>query len=83
MREICIKLYNLPQYHLHNITQKNTLYCWMAHAHTQAYQKYGCIYSNTECQVQDSNYSCLEKGNEKGKNKEGVLPNFIVFPWIS
>lgn len=55
----------------------------MAHAHTQAYQKYGCMYSNTECQVQDSNYSWLEKGNEKGKNKEGVLPNFIVFPWIS
>ena len=41
MREICIKLYNLPQYHLYNITQKNTLCTakWHMHTHTAAAAK--------------------------------------------
>ena len=39
--------------------------------------------NNTKCQVQDSDNSWLEKGNEKGKNKEGALTKFIVFPCIS
>ena len=42
-----------------------------------------CMYSNTKCQVQDSDYSWLEKGNEKGKNRERALTKFIVFPCIS